>query len=204
MRDYNNRQISDIKSIALYNIRWVAYLKNSINLNYMKLRIKTTKTTLLIFGIYQILGALAGFGIVAWLLQQTGTINGIALLIFLIAIGLYALSMKAGSVLLRKDYKRGIILSMINQLFQIVAIAVGGYKFDFSSGARLNTGFNFTDGFLAKFDFGLSSAFNISWNSGQEFFIYINILAIFLLYVLVDIYEELFKKKDSDEVVKLT
>jgi len=170
----------------------------------MKLRIKSTKTTLLLFGIYQILGGLAGFYVVAWLLQQTGTINGITLLIFLIAIGLYCLSMKAGSVLLRKDYKRGLILSMINQLFQIVAIAIGGYNFAFSSGAKLNTGFNFTDGFLVKFDFGLSSEFNLSWNSGQEYFIYINILAIFLLYVLMDIYEELFKKKDSDKIVKST
>lgn len=169
----------------------------------MKLRIKSTKTTLLIFAIYQILGALAGFYVVAWLLQQTGAINGITLLIFLIAIGLYSLSIKAGSVLLRKDYKRGIILSMINQLFQIVAIAFGGYKFDFSSGAKLNTGFNFTDGFLAKFDIALSSEFNLSWNSGQEFFIYINILAIFLLYVLVDIYDELFKKKVSEKIVEI-
>ncbi len=163
----------------------------------MKLRIKSTKTTILILGVYQLFGALLGFYIIAWLLLRTQEISGGALLIFFIAIGLYSLSMKAGSVLIRKEYKRGLILSMINQIFQVFAIALGGYKYDFFSGAKFAAGFNFTDGFLMKLDFGLTSEFNLSWKSGEEYFMYINLLAIFLIYVIIDIYDELFKKNKA-------
>jgi hypothetical protein len=169
----------------------------------MNLRIKSTKTTVFILGIYQIIGAILGFYLIAWLLLQTQEINGILLLIYFIAIGLYGLSFKAGTVLVRKDYRRGLILSMINQFFQVIAIGFGGYKFDFFSGAKFITGLNFTNGFLIKFDFGLTSQFNMSWNSGREYFIYINLLAIFLIYVIMDIYEELFKKTKKLETIEL-
>jgi len=169
---------------------------------HMKLRIKSTKTTILILGIYQVIGAIAGFCIIAWLLSKTQAINGPVLLIFLTATGLYYLSMKAGTALIRKDYKRGLILSMLNQIMQVLAVSVGGYKYDFFSGAKLTTGFNFTEGFLINFDFGLISQFNLSWNTAdQEYYLFVNILAIFLIYLIVDIYEEVFEKNKSTEPI---
>jgi len=168
----------------------------------MKIRIRSTEKTLLILGIYQMIGALLGFYLVAKILLNTQEINGLLLLFFLIAIGLYSLSMKAGSVLLRKDYKRGLILSIINQFVQIVAIAIGGYKYDFFSGAKLSAGFNFTNGFLMKVESEFISEFGFSWNSGKEYYIYINLLAIFLMYIFMDIYEEMFKKKKVELIMK--
>ena len=169
----------------------------------MKLRIKSTEKTILILGIYQIIGSILGFFLIAKLLLRTGDINGAILLIYFIAVGLYSLSMKAGSVLIRKDYKRGLILSIINQFFQVVAIAFGGYQFNYFSGAKLAAGFNFSNGFLMSIDFGIKSEFNLSWNSGSEYYLFINVFAIFLIIVIFDIYEEIFKKnKDIIQEVK--
>lgn len=166
----------------------------------MKLRIKSTNATIRILGIYQIVGALLGYYIIASLLLQTEQINGALLLIFIIAIGLYSLSLKAGSLLLRKEYKRGLILSMANQTFQIISVAAGGYKYMLFSGGKLAAGFEFTDGFKMAMDFALSSKFSLAWNSGEEYYLYINLLAIFLIYVFMDIYEEIFKQKESVSV----
>lgn len=163
----------------------------------MKLRIISTKTTILILGIYQIIGALLGFYIIAQFLLRTQEVSGTTLLILFITIGLYSLSMKAGTVLIRKKYKRGLILSLINQIFQVVAIALGGYKYDFSSGAKIAAGFNFTDGFLMKLNLQFTSEFSLAWKSGEEYFLSINLLAIFLLYLIVDIYEEIFNNKKN-------
>jgi hypothetical protein len=158
----------------------------------MKYRIKNTKTTLLIISIYQIIGGLFGLGAIAWILLRTSTINGVLLLIFFIAVGLYSFSIKSGCVLLRKDYKRGLIFSIINQFIQIISIAIGGFKYSYYSGGMIDIGFNFTDGFKFNFDFGLISKFNFAINVDEkDYFLYVNILAIFLLKVLFDLYREL-------------
>lgn len=163
----------------------------------MKLRIKSTHTTLLVLGIYQVIGAVLGYYVIASVLLHTGEINGALLLIFLIAIGLYSLSLKAGSLLIRKEYKRGLVFSLVTQILQIISIGVGGYNYSFCSGSRLAAGFNFTDGFLFKFDLALTSRFNLSWNNGEELFFFVNLLAVFLVYIISDIYDEMFKKKQT-------
>lgn len=158
----------------------------------MKYRLKNTKITVLAIAIYQIIGGLTGIGLIAWLLLRTQAINGALLLIFLTAVGLYLLSIKAGMYLLEKDYKKGLIYSIIIQTFQVVAIGLGSHKFDFYSGSKANIGFNFTDGFNLKLDFGLTSQINFAINSSdKEYFLYINIIAIFLIYVLSDLYNEI-------------
>lgn len=158
----------------------------------MEYRIKNTSLTLLILSIYQITGGIIGFGTIAWLLLRTSTINGALLLIFLFTVGLYFFSIKAGCVLLRKDYKRGLLFSIANQILQIVSIGLGGNKFEYFSGGMLNVGFNFTEGFKFNLNFGLISKFNFAINVDEkEYFLYINILAIFLLIVFLDLYKEL-------------
>ena len=163
----------------------------------MKLRIKSTETTIRILGIYQVVGALFGYYIIASILLQTGEINGVLLLFYLIAVALYSLSFKAGSLLIRKEHKRGLLLSILNQIFQIFAVGVGAYTYNFISGARMGGGIDFTDGFEMKLDFELTSKFSFAWNSGEEYYMYVNVLAIILIYVFIDIYEELFKKQKT-------
>ncbi|MFB6320839.1 hypothetical protein [Saccharicrinis sp. FJH54] len=167
----------------------------------MKLRIKSTKTTITILGIYQIVASLMGFSLVAYLLIRTNEINGPILFIFFISIGLYGLAYKSGILLLRKNYNRGLIYSMISQITQIIAVAFGGNKYAFSSGIKISSGFNFTKGFTLNFDFGFRSEFNISINtSDREYFLYINFAAIFLLYLFYNIYKELKSEKTKNNI----
>lgn len=166
----------------------------------MKLRIKNTDLTIRILGIYQLLGGIVGLGVTGWLLLKTGTINGPVLFILLTAIGFYSLSIKAGSLLLKKRMKEGLIYSMVNQILQFVAFSVGGNMYKFISGGKTLIGFDFTNGFHFKIDFGLTSEFNFSiLVDEQHYFVYVNILAILVLYVLSDIYEEL---KNADKKVE--
>ncbi|NOU58521.1 hypothetical protein [Marinifilum caeruleilacunae] len=162
----------------------------------MKLRIKNTKITIWTLSIYQIIGGLLGIYVTAYLMTRTHNLNGTILLIFLLAAGLYLFSIKSGIALLQKDYRKGLIYSMINQVLQIVSIAVGGYKFDYFSGSKFTLGCNFTDGIFFNFNFGLTSEFNFSYNVDKyEYYLHINILAILILYVLNDLYKELYSKR---------
>lgn len=55
----------------------------------MRLRIKSTKLTLQIISGLQIVGGITGLGLVAYLMLQTGPINGAILLIFLMGLALF-------------------------------------------------------------------------------------------------------------------
>lgn len=166
----------------------------------MKLRIKNTRLTILILAYYQIIGGVIGFYLITKILFQTQTINGILLFILLSAIGLYYFSIKSGSLLIRKEYKRGLIYSMIHQVIQIIGIGFGGSKFSYFSGSKFTVGISFTDGIHFKFDLGLFSQFNMSFNLDEKsYFIYVNILAVFVLYVFWDLYKELFLVKNNTD-----
>ncbi len=158
----------------------------------MKLRIKDNQTTLLIIGIYQIVGGILGLGLVATILMRMGNVNGPVLLIFLIAIGLYYLSLKSGILIIQnQSQKKGIIFSMVNQIVQFISFAVGGNKYDYVSGIKGRIGFDFTSGFDFKFDLGLTSTFNFSINADDaEYFLYVNVFAILVFIVLIDILKE--------------
>lgn len=83
------------------------------------------------------------------------------------------------------DKKSGIILSIINQILQLVQWNVLGYGFSYSSGAEILIGFK---GLSLSFNFSaLSSSFNMSINSEGDFYLKINVLAIVIIYILYDI-----------------
>ena len=169
----------------------------------MKLRIKDTRTTLLIIGIYETTGGLIGMGLIASLLMKTGNINGPVLLIFLLALALYYLSVKAGILLMQiPSQKKGIILSLANQIVQFVSFAIGGNKYDYVSGIKGRIGTDFTTGFFFKFDFGLNSTFNFSINTDDvEYFIYVNVFAILMFFILIDILKEKKSEKNINQIM---
>ncbi|MBE7177170.1 MAG: hypothetical protein INR69_12240 [Mucilaginibacter polytrichastri] len=164
----------------------------------MKLRIKSTSLTIKCIGWLQLIGGITGLGLLARLLMNTGAINGPILLIFVIGISLFLFSIYTGThLLIDKNKKQALTLSMVNQALQFVQWGVFGYGFSYSSGAEILVGFQ---GFGVKFNFSaLLSTFNMTLNSGQNFYIRFNLLAIFIIYVLADILEELKKPATSEE-----
>lgn len=162
----------------------------------MRLRIKNTILTIKIISWLQIIGGVTGIGLVAYLMLQTGTINGAILLIFIIGLGLFIYSIYSGKRLLTDENKTtGIILSIVNQIVQLFQWSMFGYGLTYSSGAELALG---VQGLSFKFNFAaLISSFKMAINTNDEFFIKINIIAVLLIFVLVDILKELKGKKDE-------
>src|SRR5258706_13508946 len=156
----------------------------------MRLRIKDTKLTLKIISWLQIVGGVTGIWLVAHLMLQTGTINGPLLLIFLIGLALFIYSIYSGKRLLTDvDKRSGIILSIINQAIQLFQWSMFGYGFSYSSGAEITLGIQ---GLTFKFNLAvIVSSFKMAINSEDEFFIKINLIAVFVIIVLVDIFREL-------------
>ena len=92
----------------------------------------------------------------------------------------------------------------LQYMFHNISLGRTFYWFDLQS--LLET----ANGFELKLDTGLTSEFNMSINvDSMEYFLYVNLLAIFLLIVLNDIYKEkvsdkLNKKDDSISESTLT
>ena len=162
----------------------------------MKFRIKNTEITLKIIGFYELIGGILGIGLSCWLMLKTGTINGPFLFIFLLAFFLFSFSIQSGNLLLQKSkIQKGIIYSSILQILQLFAIGLGNYSYEFYSGAKGTIGFIFGEGF--KFDLNVAlSSFNFTINSGNNnYFFKINIVAIIILSILIDIFQEKKRKQ---------
>ncbi|MBS2101222.1 hypothetical protein [Carboxylicivirga linearis] len=160
----------------------------------MKFRIKNTKITTSIISWIEIIGGIAGIGLLIRLLMRTQTINGPILLILLIGIFLSVFSIVSGRYLAaQKTVKLGLILSVINFFLQLVSFKIGGYAYEFTSGINLLVGFENA----LKFNFGIiTSTFNMSINTDDpDFAIKINVIAIIIIWLLADIFDELFLKK---------
>jgi hypothetical protein len=168
----------------------------------MTLRIKNTGLTIKIISWLQIIGGIAGLGLIAYLLLSTGTINGPVLLIFSTGIGLFSYSIYSGKSLLTDDNKKtGIILSIFNQAFQVIQWSMFGYAFVYSAGAELTIGLQET-----TFKFNITafiSSFQMSIKTDPEFLFKINLLPILVIYVLVDIFNELTDNSDEEKEIQV-
>jgi hypothetical protein len=133
-----------------------------------------------------------------WLLSKTQTINGPTLLVFLVGFSLFIFSICSGRYLLSKEkLKLGIWLSIINFLFQAFYFEFDGFGLSYGSGFAILVGFG--DGLL-KFNANLiTSNFSMSlFASTESYLIQINIVAILIIWILADIYDERFKQTDTD------
>lgn len=148
----------------------------------MRLIIENSTRILKLISYLQIIGGITGLVLIGNLLLQTGALNGPLLLIFLTGIGLFLFSIYCGKVLLGLDKKKGIIYSLINQGLQLFQWSAFGYGMSYSSGARACVEIK---GLSITFDFAIVvSSFDMYINSGQEFYVKVNIIALFVIIVL--------------------
>ena len=144
-----------------------------------------SKLKLKIFGWYQIIGGIVGLLITIWLLAHTGQINGLLLLFILIAFGLYGFSIYCGRLLLTDNYSRGLGLSVINQVLQIIHFAMLGYAYQYASGLMFELGMGINHGLKFNFNFALNSIWQLSiGTNNRSFLLAINLVAIYWLYFI--------------------
>lgn len=160
----------------------------------MKEEIQKKRNFLKGIGIFEILGGIAGIGIIFWFLLAGFEMNSYSFIIFFIAILFYSYSIFAGIVLFRKT-ENGIFHSWILQFFQIIGISFNGITYLLTSGGKFLIGYQFTEGKLT-FNIAFGSEFDISISNLESNFIQINFIAIALIYVLEKLAKSLKEKKE--------
>lgn len=151
----------------------------------MKLRLKNTRTTLTLIAIIQIIGGLLGFISTALFLIQSKNID----FNYIIPLFLFGFSLYSGILLLQNNkIEKGLILSSVLQIIQIVSFSFSNYIYSFCSGLKLSVGIKENLSPILSLAF-IKSQFSLSV-SGKTSFIEINIIAIIILLILIDIYKE--------------
>lgn len=144
-------------------------------------KIKNKNLKLQILGYYQLIGGIAGLAITLYLIAQTATISGLALILYLIALGLYSFSIYCGTQVLRKK-NHSLDISLINQYLQLISFAILGYGFKYVSGLLLSVGVDLTTSIDMKFNMGIMSTWQMSWNSDvDKIVIDLNLVAVFFI-----------------------
>ena len=131
--------------------------------------------------IYQLLGGILGIAFTVFvMLRGELVITQQVLRGTLLAAGLYMFSILCGSLLFRNP-QRGLKLSLMNQVLQVVYFAFGSYAFQYVAGLRVGVGFDMVGSWTFKFRMALSSFhFSLGSDSGQKF-IGINLIALLLI-----------------------
>jgi len=164
---------------------------------------KAIKIGLKTLGWYQIIGGIMGLLLTIYLLAKTGGITGVAMLLYLAAIGLYVFSIYSGRLLLGKRYETGLSFTIVNQLLQIFNFLVLGYGYFYISGAFLMGAIsvNHTDGFKMGLDFGLTSKWRLDWNSDDTSFeLGVNFLAVYLSYFAYNLRKKI-SQRNIDDII---
>ncbi|WP_114777385.1 hypothetical protein [Botryobacter ruber] len=151
------------------------------------------KNQLLALSLYQIIGGLLGIALTVWVLFSGEVIiDQSALRISLFATALFVFSIICGSLLLRNPL-RGLRLSLLNQVLQVIYFSFGAYSFQYVAGLRIGLGFDLTGSWTFKFRLALSSfRFDFGTATGEKF-LGINLLALFLIFWVEQLLERVRK-----------
>lgn len=132
--------------------------------------------------LYQLLGGILGIAFTVFvMLRGELVITQQVLRGTLMAAGLYMFSILCGSLLFRNP-QRGLTLSLMNQVLQVVYFAFGSYAFQYVAGLRVGVGFDMVGSWTLKFRMALSSFhFSLGSDSGQKL-IGVNLIALLLIF----------------------
>jgi hypothetical protein len=147
---------------------------------------------ILILGLYQIIGGLIGIGLSILLLVRVlnqGPNNGETVFMLMLISMPFLLSLYAGYSCI-KNHSNKFLISKVNQAFQVASFSIAGTAYTYYSGAHFSIGIDTTLNSIFDFKLGLSS-FNLEFNSGSDnYVVYVNLIAFYLLFKIMK-YEEL-------------
>jgi hypothetical protein len=141
--------------------------------------------------IYQIAGGILGIGLTIWVMfSGEMVLSQEVLRIGIFAAGLYVFSILCGRMLLRIP-KRGLKLSLVNQVLQVIYFSFGSYAFQYVAGLRIGIGMDMVEGWIFKFRLALSSFhFSLGTDLDQKL-IGINLVALFLIFWMERLLEKI-------------
>lgn len=154
------------------------------------------KAGLRFLALYQIVGGILGIALTLWVLFRGElVVTQQVLRISLFAAGLFVFSILCGRMLFR-NARRGLVLSLINQVLQVVYFTFGAYGFQYVAGLRLGVGIDMIGSWTFKFRLAISSfQLEAGTDTGQKL-IGINLVALCLIFWIERLLEQV-KKADS-------
>ncbi len=134
-------------------------------------------------GLYQIIGGIVGWLMVGWaLLFEEGQSKSLTVVVVL-GFLLFSFSIVCGWLLL-SNHKQAIRYSAINQGLQVLMFGLSSVLFKYCSGIYLSFGVDMENGIELKADVGLSM-FHLFINTGEQWEISVNVVAVWLLSSLI-------------------
>ncbi len=150
-------------------------------------------------GWYQLLGGIVGIGFMLRLITKIQAMNGSLFLIILVGLGLYLFSIYAGSLMIKRvNEKRAIIISIVNQSLQIFQFKMLGFGLTYSTLLSLTIGYNPPE---IEFHFDAFTLFSGTILSGDEFFIFINIIPVLICGVLLSLLDSVKSNTPEIEII---
>ncbi|SFF85843.1 hypothetical protein [Pontibacter chinhatensis] len=140
--------------------------------------------------IYQILGGVIGIALLVLVMFGGEVTVTQEVLRFSILAGLlYIFSILCGRMLFRNP-RKGLRLSLVNQVLQVVYFSIGAWAFQYVAGLRIGVGVDMVGGWIFKFRLALSSFhFSAGSDLGQKF-VGVNLVALFLIFWLERLLEK--------------
>jgi hypothetical protein len=116
-------------------------------------------------GIYQIIGGSIGALLVLWGLLSVQQFSGLIIL-YLFILVFFGFSIYCGTLCL-KTKNNSLRFSLINQILQVIGIAMFGLTFKYAAGVYFSAGLNLTESFNLTFGAGVSK-FDFNFNNENE------------------------------------
>ena len=142
---------------------------------------KELELDLIKVGLYQIVGGCIGIAITLWNVFRSPLLTGLMVILILLFLLFFAYSIYCG-VLCIKTNKNALKLSLINQMLQLVSIAILGVTYNYISGFFVSIGLDLTDKPKFIFNGGISTFEFSLKHQIDRFEISFNIVALILLF----------------------
>lgn len=156
---------------------------------------KDQKTILNSIGYYQIIGGVTGIGFAIYQLSQSSVINQTIAILYLFCLAVSALSVYSGQLLVKGKHNKGLPFALLSQVLQVFNFTLSGITLKFVAGIMLSLGISYTETFKIISGFSLAENklnFDASDNS---IIISINIVALFLVYLIDKIQNDIEDKE---------
>lgn len=162
----------------------------------MKMKIsRKSESDLFKLGIYQLVGGIIGLLLITWVGLHSPFVTSLIITVYVIVALVFCYSIVCG-ILSIKLHPQALRFSLINQVAQLISIAVPAISFHYCAGFFINLGIDFTD--VIRFDtqLGLSGVIFDFNTEPVEKTIHINIISLLLVIWIVRI-----KRKTKQEQV---
>ncbi|TAL50549.1 MAG: hypothetical protein EPN92_01585 [Chitinophagaceae bacterium] len=117
-------------------------------------------------GIYQIIGGAIGVLLILWALLNSQQLTGLFIMIYLFMLLFFGFSIYCGTLCI-KTKNNALQFSLINQILQVIGVAMFGFAFKYAAGIYLTAGLDLTETFNLKFGAGISR-FDFNFNNETE------------------------------------